>query len=52
MLPYMSDKISKKALGITKFSGLNQTQSRDENELVSSVNMSVKDYPCISVRKE
>ena len=52
MLPYMSEKITKKAAQITKFAGINYSESKSDNELVSSFNMSAKDYPCLSSANE
>lgn len=51
MLPYMSQKINKKAVQITKFGGVNYSESKSDNELVSSVNMSARNYPCLSSEK-
>ncbi len=51
MLPYMSEKITKKATQITSFAGINYSKSKQDNELVSSFNMSAKDYPCLSSAK-
>ena len=51
-LPYMQSNISKKQKTISSFSGINLTLSKSNNELSESVNMSAKDFPCLSVREK
>ncbi len=51
-LPYMTSNISKKQKTISSFSGINLNLSKNNNELIESINMSAKDYPCLSVREK
>ncbi len=51
-LPYMTSNIPKKQKTISSFSGINLNMSKKNNELIESINMSAKDFPCLSVREK
>ena len=51
MLPYLTNKVKKMTDTISVFDGLNNSTYKKENELVSCLNTSASNYPCLSVSK-